>query len=64
MPHIYCALCQARLGSDRRKNQQLNDANMIEKIQKIKSVFINNLKKKDNGTLDIIEHLYTYNFAK
>ena len=36
MPHIYCALCQARLGSDRRKNQQLNDANMIEKIQKIK----------------------------
>ena len=24
---------------------------MIEKIQKIKSVFINNLKKKDNGTL-------------
>jgi hypothetical protein len=46
MPHIYFALCQARLGSDRRKNQQLNDANMIEKIQKIKSVFIENLKKK------------------
>jgi hypothetical protein len=35
MPHIYCALFKARLGSDRRENQQLNDANMIEKIQKI-----------------------------
>ena len=49
MTHIYCVICQARVGTDRSKYQKLINEELINTINLSRPDIINQLKKNDNG---------------
>ena len=48
MTYVYCVICQARLGSDKKKYHQLNNPEMIQRIVAIKPTLLKKWNKTDN----------------